>query len=120
MFYTSIKIRRVILSSKAQLLIRDTYLTGVQTCDLLISSRRRHTRWEEHTSELQSFTDLVCRLLLEKKNTKFSQVFHRQLLDDIVARPAVAVLESHSHRDRHVSAQQHVRLVSLYVRLVTH
>src|SRR2546428_8164097 len=34
---------------------------------------RRHThpdRSEEHTSELQSRSDLVCRLLLEKKNTK--------------------------------------------------
>src|SRR5438093_2495153 len=27
-------------------------------------------RSEEHTSELQSLTNLVCRLLLEKKNTK--------------------------------------------------
>src|SRR5206468_12614636 len=27
-------------------------------------------RSEEHTSELQSRSDLVCRLLLEKKNTK--------------------------------------------------
>src|SRR5438093_8649587 len=27
------------------------------------------TRSEEHTSELQSLTNLVCRLLLEKKNT---------------------------------------------------
>src|SRR5258708_22260656 len=26
-------------------------------------------RWEEHTSELQSPDHLVCRLLLEKKNT---------------------------------------------------
>src|SRR2546428_10572763 len=28
----------------------------------------RHRRSEEHTSELQSRSDLVCRLLLEKKN----------------------------------------------------
>src|SRR5437773_272670 len=28
----------------------------------------RNTRSEEHTSELQSHHDLVCRLLLEKKN----------------------------------------------------
>src|SRR5690349_22772327 len=28
-----------------------------------------HVRSEEHTSELQSRRDLVCRLLLEKKNT---------------------------------------------------
>src|SRR5206468_4788496 len=30
----------------------------------------RWRRSEEHTSELQSRSDLVCRLLLEKKNTK--------------------------------------------------
>src|SRR5258706_14367691 len=29
--------------------------------------RRRSLRSEEHTSELQSLTNLVCRLLLEKK-----------------------------------------------------
>src|SRR5690606_41758236 len=31
-------------------------------------SQRRGTRSEEHTSELQSRENLVCRLLLEKKN----------------------------------------------------
>src|SRR5437016_11304042 len=31
---------------------------------------RLETRSEEHTSELQSLTNLVCRLLLEKKNKK--------------------------------------------------
>src|SRR2546428_8523865 len=31
--------------------------------------RRLHRRSEEHTSELQSRSDLVCRLLLEKKTT---------------------------------------------------
>src|SRR6266478_6327948 len=30
--------------------------------------RRHHDRSEEHTSELQSQSNLVCRLLLEKKN----------------------------------------------------
>src|SRR3712207_8191485 len=34
------------------------------------SSRKRDTRSEEHTSELQSRQYLVCRLLLEKKNKK--------------------------------------------------
>src|SRR5260221_9421131 len=29
-------------------------------------------RSEEHTSELQSHSDIVCRLLLEKKNTKMN------------------------------------------------
>src|SRR6202046_4145955 len=32
--------------------------------------KRRSMRSEEHTSELQSPYDLVCRLLLEKKKTK--------------------------------------------------
>src|SRR3954462_13233175 len=36
-------------------------MTGVQTCAL---------RSEEHTSELQSHDNIVCRLLLEKKKTK--------------------------------------------------
>src|ERR1019366_10683312 len=33
---------------------------------------RQGTRSEEHTSELQSLTNLVCRLLLEKKKKKTS------------------------------------------------
>src|SRR5438034_1864141 len=32
--------------------------------------RRSRVRLEEHTSELQSHSDLVCRLLLEKKKKK--------------------------------------------------
>src|SRR6202521_5351003 len=89
---------------------RDSEVTGVQTCALPISSRRRQRdsevtgvqtcalpidrkstrlnsshlrisyavfflRSEEHTSELQSPQNLVCRLLLEKKN----EHLHRQL-----------------------------------------
>src|SRR5206468_5556744 len=37
------------------------------------SRRSRATRSEEHTSELQSRSDLVCRLLLEKKKTLYVQ-----------------------------------------------
>src|SRR5574341_1620117 len=36
---------------------------------------RGHVRSEEHTSELQSPTNLVCRLLLEKKKQK--TIFHK-------------------------------------------
>src|SRR2546421_5883210 len=36
------------------------------------SRSRRPTRSEEHTSELQSRSDLVCRLLLEKKKNTSS------------------------------------------------
>src|SRR6266567_6811673 len=34
---------------------------------------RRGSRSEEHTSELQSQSNLVCRLLLEKKNNKVAR-----------------------------------------------
>src|SRR5256885_17077039 len=34
---------------------------------LVVRNRNRHQRSEEHTSELQSPCNLVCRLLLEKK-----------------------------------------------------
>src|SRR5438034_7407634 len=36
-------------------------------------------RSEEHTSELQSHSDLVCRLLLEKKNGKIVAVMPREI-----------------------------------------
>src|SRR5260221_3742965 len=35
-----------------------------------VQAHRRTLRSEEHTSELQSHSDLVCRLLLEKKKIK--------------------------------------------------
>src|SRR5437868_15040748 len=38
-------------------------------------SPSRRDRSEEHTSELQSRFDLVCRLLLEKKNKKQDKVY---------------------------------------------
>src|SRR5438034_8156055 len=39
------------------------------------------SRSEEHTSELQSHSDLVCRLLLEKKSQQFDQSRHLRNLD---------------------------------------
>src|SRR5690606_41450777 len=38
--------------------------------DEIVAARRLEQRSEEHTSELQSRENLVCRLLLEKKKTK--------------------------------------------------
>src|SRR2546430_5952905 len=38
----------------------------------------RQLRSEEHTSELQSQSNLVCRLLLEKKKKKKARKTHRQ------------------------------------------
>src|SRR3712207_7022449 len=52
--------------------VRHGLVSAVFTRDLeraLTLTRRLETRSEEHTSELQSRQYLVCRLLLEKKNT---------------------------------------------------
>src|SRR5256886_12346226 len=89
--------------------IRDLTVTGVQTCALPISraaasrasrrsasrssirssigasqTRQKATRSEEHTSELQSQSNLVCRLLLEKKKKKKKHNMHILLHIDIV------------------------------------
>src|SRR2546430_9371145 len=88
--------------------IRDLTVTGVQTCALPISSSRESrpprplgfrspdaggqrgreqadaapdgARSEEHTSELQSQSNLVCRLLLEKKKRSISSRSRSRLL----------------------------------------
>src|SRR5207247_11051115 len=43
---------------------------GLISSQPLVVNRSRTRRSEEHTSELQSRVDLVCRLLLEKKKEK--------------------------------------------------
>ena len=48
----------------------DTDDTHVFTTGQSIEVEEPVTRSEEHTSELQSLTNLVCRLLLEKKKKK--------------------------------------------------
>src|SRR5437588_3509101 len=47
----------------------------------LSERRSRRLRSEEHTSELQSHSDLVCRLLLEKKKRKRNNT-KRTRIDD--------------------------------------
>src|SRR5437667_1369967 len=47
-------------------------LTGSSPTAGRVPARSQSARSEEHTSELQSHHDLVCRLLLEKKKKKTS------------------------------------------------
>src|SRR2546430_5690768 len=59
----------------------DRVPSGIKNPVRLTSSRRRTTarRSEEHTSELQSQSNLVCRLLLEKKKKIYlfcSHIYH--------------------------------------------
>src|SRR5687767_15192855 len=51
--------------------------TAIRSCG---RSSERANRSEEHTSELQSLAYLVCRLLLEKKNTRIDAVPTHRLL----------------------------------------
>src|SRR5437016_9311048 len=67
------------------------YNRGSVSCNPRLSPRRPgrsgarrkspQKRSEEHTSELQSLTNLVCRLLLEKKNQNLGATgpFHYQI-----------------------------------------
>src|SRR6266576_30774 len=48
-------------------------------------------RSEEHTSELQSRRDLVCRLLLEKKNVEVQLAESQRLSEASVGAQAVAI-----------------------------
>src|SRR2546430_7369560 len=54
-------------------------------------------RSEEHTSELQSQSNLVCRLLLEKKKTRLQcqRLVHRRQLDHTCSHLAPMVLSYH-------------------------
>src|SRR5438093_2206236 len=48
----------------------DTRRPGLEERDVIVVNVALVVRSEEHTSELQSLTNLVCRLLLEKKKKK--------------------------------------------------
>src|SRR2546427_8249979 len=51
------------------------------------SHLEERTRSEEHTSELQSQSNLVCRLLLEKKNIKKTNITYRLNQSSIIHIP---------------------------------
>src|SRR5438067_5413703 len=59
-----------------------------------LAAAQNRRRSEEHTSELQSRFDLVCRLLLEKKN----QVGTGRLRIGLEERPSPALSANHSVR----------------------
>src|SRR5256885_13001411 len=77
---------------------------GIPGCTPLLPARRHGGRWrrglgrrhqrrdrsEEHTSELQSPCNLVCRLLLEKKKSPYLVIkTSRRALCSIISTPSV-------------------------------
>src|SRR2546430_8648594 len=61
--------------------------TGLQQPLVLTRTEKKLVRSEEHTSELQSQSNVVCRLLLEKKNmqVRHAPMRRRQASSRIVA-----------------------------------
>src|SRR5258706_12008759 len=53
------------------LVVHNQSRVALEDLPILLLGRKR-IRSEEHTSELQSLTNLVCRLLLEKKKRKLT------------------------------------------------
>src|SRR5258706_7893992 len=79
---------------------RTSFLSNNWTRRALRSSPGRRSscyskmRSEEHTSELQSLTNLVCRLLLEKKKKKNKNNFINQNIKNILDKKKESILES--------------------------
>src|SRR5438034_8489777 len=57
-------------SCSAAIAAAATYVRAAASSTRFAPDTSSGARSEEHTSELQSHSDLVCRLLLEKKNAK--------------------------------------------------
>src|SRR2546421_2262097 len=73
---------------------RDAFLLGKLTRALAAGSREItiDARSEEHTSELQSRSDLVCRLLLEKKKKKKN-------LHNRTSHPRTSIIDVHDNAE---------------------
>src|SRR2546430_16678938 len=74
--HDALPISRVPLTANERLELTDPILRlrvlAALTSNVSLNAARTLARSEEHTSELQSQSNLVCRLLLEKKKTKIS------------------------------------------------
>src|SRR2546430_8745522 len=75
---------------RSQQQIRVTENVDVDTVLLLglpanFTDGAAHLRSEEHTSELQSQSNLVCRLLLEKKKNYLKDLYCQQFINIIIS-----------------------------------
>src|SRR5260221_10459820 len=69
------RVQGVVLPHGIQIPLRST--KHPTFCPVQPRKPSQYSRSEEHTSELQSHSDLVCRLLLEKKKKKISLDLHK-------------------------------------------
>src|SRR2546421_7209587 len=78
---------RVVFFFQAEDGIRDLIVTGVQTCALLISSRRRHTRSDRDWSSDVCSSDLILQAIhrLEKsiENVRFTEPREIKMIDAV-------------------------------------
>src|SRR2546430_6780538 len=71
------------------------------------------TRSEEHTSELQSQSNLVCRLLLEKKKQKHTNLSQHYAPPPPPSAPPQANRQPQTHSHLHKAPLTHNRFSSL-------
>src|SRR5207237_4774351 len=79
-------------------------------------------RSEEHTSELQSHLNLVCRLLLEKKkkkNIKKEKDMQKVKTKTVVRRHRAMLKQSHHRQDLRLAEATHDETTSIIVELHT-
>src|SRR2546427_5237194 len=75
--------------TQAEELLQELGSFGLQSIDI-VRHKDSFTRSEEHTSELQSQSNLVCRLLLEKKKqAEKTRTTHSNTASTTTARPRV-------------------------------
>src|SRR2546430_12548622 len=113
---------RVVMCSSTTLSWGKRSTSGPSTSSMKAFSRSKTSiagRSEEHTSELQSQSNLVCRLLLEKKKTAYSSTgyytitrFRSQVYVILHALPLTDVLIPHLHfMYRTLLSQQYQQLI---------
>src|SRR5690349_19625817 len=66
---------------REDIVVVDRVTGNYRVAHQLVAGQHSWSRSEEHTSELQSRRDLVCRLLLEKKKNKKIRVLYESISD---------------------------------------
>src|SRR5256885_7198213 len=115
--------KSVFLPNQVELFLPEVNRIVVQYLEeriILRSSKGQFERSEEHTSELQSPCNLVCRLLLEKKNNasyracRASPVLHRASDILVLLLLARGHMRAHVRHTRHHHGVNAALLVSLH------